>query len=185
MTVQLHGIHLISFVGRQGSGKTHLGKTLAHTLSCGRIEVSDVVRSLNKGLSRKDLPATAKKTAKNPEWLGEKVSECLAHVRDEKGGQVLVLTGCRERALHKYLEKCGLTLHMYEIHAEPFTRCERVLRMGKVKSEVEFLDHEVRETKMGIKQVLDDARTRVITTDTTDASDLVNQVIKHFNGKKP
>lgn len=177
------GLQLVSFVGRQGSGKTLLGKKLAHALSVGRVEVSDVVRKLNKGLSREELPGTAKRTAKEPDWLVNAVQEEILRVREECGGKIVVLSGVRERTLHKGLKHFGASIWSFEVTCPAITRCERLHRLGKVSTVEEFLAHEMRETQMGIRQVLKDAPVRVLTDDTSDPDTLIKPILSKLKDK--
>jgi cytidylate kinase len=172
----LTGFHIISFVGRQGSGKTFLGRKLAHLLECERIEVSDIVRSLHSGKKRSELPDTAELTKQDPDWLGRSVGEGVFEACKRK--PYVVLTGVRELAVHAYLTKRGATIYSFELTSDPFTRCERLLRLRKIDSEEEFLDHEISENKMNIQAVLDEARIRIITSDRSDADELIQQTLK-------
>lgn len=182
MTDLLAGHQVVSLVGRQGAGKSFLGGKLAALLHCGRVEVSDVVKSLYKNLPREELPLTSMATAENADWLGELVAENILVARERSGSPaIVVLTGARETQVHRFLERNGAATKVVEIYCNPFTRCDRLIRDGKVKNEAEFLAHEARESDMGIVNVLSERYARVHTSELSDPDDLMRKLLTSLN----
>lgn len=167
----LKGLKIVSIVGRQGSGKSTIGKYLAKSLRTIHVETSDVVRSLNKNLTRAELPSTGKKTKKDPEWLGKAIAEQVL-----SGDDTAVLTGAREHQVHKYLVKQGAVVKVIELVSDPVLRYQRLLLLGKVKNATEFLTHEIAETRLGVQDVMDRAPFRAETTEDTEPKVLAQAI---------
>lgn len=169
--------HVISLVGYQGSGKTTIGKSLAARYGCSHLEMSEIVRAIHTGLSRDELPRTAEKTRTDPDWLAELVHKLIL---EESKNSVVVLTGVREPQIHKYLLAHDIQLHSFEIKAPAGLRYYRLLDLKKVSNAEQFLNHEVDETSMGLREVMDKARYAVITSEESSPRALAQAMKKRL-----
>lgn len=163
---------VISLVGYQGSGKSTLSQILAKLYGWDFLEISSVVRAVHTGLSRDELPETAKKTKTDPNWLSDVIYSMI--VKGKSPG--VVLSGVREPQIHKYLTGKGLTLHDVEVKAHPALRYDRLLELQKVSNAEQFLNHEIDELAMGLRKVMRDAKYSIWTSDETDPRRLARAV---------
>lgn len=166
----------LSLVGKQGSGKSTLGSKLARNLGTERIEISDVVKELVANKKREQLAESGVRTRKEPDWLAMPVYEKMFPVFNA-GKQTVVLTGVRELAIHKYLQRKGLYVLPIDITARPMVRYLRVLELEKVLNPIEFLDQELREKRLGIDEVCDAAKYEIETSPETDPDKIVRSLI--------
>jgi dephospho-CoA kinase len=163
----LNGIHVLSLIGRQGTGKTTTGRQISEDMGCLHIEASDVVRSVvaraGKSTRREDLPESNKRTAEEPEWLGNAVAEVfdescsiLKRNRVKPGTDLglLVLTGAREVEVHETLEQHGAHVFTVALDAPKLTRYERLKLLGKASSYEYFENQDHAEGEIGLDLLL-------------------------------
>lgn len=173
---------LVSFVGRQGAGKSTIAAGLADVLRTGHIEVSDVVKDLYNDLPRELLPSTGRRTESEPDWLGKAVHKALIEKAEIWERDLLVLSGVREQAVHEYLGK-QFDLYSFEIVADPEIRFQRLSVLWKVRSGKEFIEHEIRETGLGVQEVMDKAPFRIPTSQETQPDYIVKAIIRALSVK--
>lgn len=173
---------VLSLVGKQGSGKTTLGKKLARNLGTRHIETSDVVKSLHTDKERHELPETGKRTRDEPDWLAAPLYDEIYPVFNE-GKQTVVLTGVREVEVHSYLQRRGLYLLVIDVLTEPSVRYTRLRRLEKVKNVHEFLDQELGERALGIDEVADSARIELKTSEQSKPDAIVRKLISHITSE--
>lgn len=147
---QLSGVHVISFIGVQGSGKSTIAQGVAANYRCQHLEASDVVRDLYGNLERKDMPATNVRTATEPDWLANAIADRMTQ-------DYVVLSGVREREVHAELKLMGATLRIIKLWAPEQERFARLLANGKCKTYVEFMEHGYNEMNIGLAELLADS----------------------------
>lgn len=167
---------VLSLVGKQGAGKSTIGDRLARYLRTEHIETSDVVRDLNEGKTREELPETGKLTKDDPTWLGEPLYERLQPVFDS-GKQTAVLTGVREVEVHEHLRKRGIKLVIVDVTSDPQLRYTRLIELGKVDNANQFLEQELREKELGVNEVIDSSKYEMTTTEGSNPDKLVRALI--------
>lgn len=170
------GIHIVSFVGYQGSGKSLLGRKLARHLCTEHIETSDIVKAEHEGLTRAELSSTGEKTKVDPDWLGREMMSEVERVVKEQNRTVAVISGVREQEVHKYLQRQKIVVWPVEVNAEAAVRYARVIRLNKVKTTEAFLDQEFRERELGLPEVLKTCKFAISTSETTDPQELIEAV---------
>lgn len=163
---------LISFVGFQGSGKTTLGKILADSLSVEHFEASGIVRNTTGVTERSELPATGKRTKKDPTWLGKAVYTALYP------DAVTVMSGVREQEVHDYLAGRDIDVHAFEVVAPAEIRFNRLFHLNKVSSAKDFIEQELREIELGVKQVMDTAQYTIPTSPSTNPNAICRVIVK-------
>lgn len=154
---QLHGVNVISLVGRQGSGKSTVGSMIAKELNLSHIETSDTVKKHVNNAKRSELPKTGRFTKDNNIWLAKPVAIELVKALKDKAKNSIILTGVREVEVHQYLERIGANIHAIEMQAYPEVRFDRLVSGKKVSSASEFLEHEIAESALGVQKVIDGA----------------------------
>lgn len=169
---------VISIVGKQGTGKSTIAKRVAQNLSTQYIETSDVVAAeIDNAIPRKDMTVTRYKTQTDPDWLGKAVYERIFPMYKPRV-RTVVLSGVREVEVHKYLLRRQLKIIPIEVVCDPDTRCKRLLDLGTVRSVEHFVDQDLEERKMGLDEVLDQARFTITTSDATSPSTLARGIVK-------
>lgn len=163
---------LISFVGFQGSGKTTLGKILADSLNSEHFEASGIVRNTTGVTERSELPATGKRTKKDPTWLGKAVYTAI--YPDE----VSVVSGVREQEVHDYLETQNIDIHIFEVVAPAEVRFDRLFKLQKVSSAQDFIEQELREIELGVKDVMTAAQYTIPTSPKTNPNAICRVILK-------
>lgn len=160
----LHGIQVLSLIGRQGTGKTTIGHQVSEAKGCLHIEASDVVRSI-VGVStrREDLPESNQRTKNDPTWLGDAVAETFdescsilrrSRVRPGTDLKLLVLTGTREIEVHETLEQHGAHVFCVALDAPAFIRYERLKELRKAPSYEYFQNQDHAEGEIGLDLLL-------------------------------
>ena len=167
MMALLNGIQVLSVIGRQGSGKTTIGKQVAEASGCLHIEASDVVRSVvarqGKSTKREDLPESNKRTRTEPDWLGNAIAEVFdesrtilqrSRVKPGTDLQLLVLTGAREVEVHETLETHGAHVFTVALDAPRIARYERLQANRKATSWEYFENQDHAEGEIGLDILL-------------------------------
>lgn len=175
---------VLSFVGKQGAGKSTIAKYVSELLSTGKIETSDIVKKIYHNLSRSELPSTGKRTKTDPNWLARALERELKEEIRHQNSDIVVLSGVREIEIHKYFLSKRFTLHSFEVIAAPEVRYTRLLEMHKVRNAEEFLDQERRELTLGVAKVEEEAAFRIPTSPNTEPSELAASVVKRLREKK-
>lgn len=168
---------ILSVVGEQGAGKTTIGQKLARYLETDHIETSGVVRALTeKEYDKKDLASTKERTKEDPNWLGEAIYERIVESL-EKDLTSVVVTGVREVEVHEYLRRRNLDVLGIDVVADPDIRCFRLIELGKIKDEKDFIEQELRERAMGLNEVMAKSSFQVSTSPETDADQIVRSLV--------
>lgn len=173
---------VLSLVGKQGSGKSTLGKKLARYLGTQHVETSDIVKALNRGKKRDELPSTGERTKSEPDWLAVPLYDQLFPVFN-KGKQTVVLTGVREVEVHTYLKRRGLQLLVIDITADPDVRFYRLFHLEKITSAKAFIEQDLKERALGINEVIDSASVEVRTSHTSDPDKLVRALVSKITNE--
>jgi dephospho-CoA kinase len=186
MTQVLQNKRIISLVGYQGSGKTTIGQRVARNYSSKRVEISTLVKTLTKdSLVREELPSTYKWTEENPTWLSSYLIDLLNNYFTAKPDKNLViLSGVREQILHDELVKAGAQVFVCAIYAPPIDRYKRLVELGKVHTEEEFINHEMSEKEMGLGEVIANADYTITSHEGTSASKLASVVRQEARERK-
>lgn len=169
----LSGYQIISLVGYQGSGKSTVGKLLAHLLNCRHVETSAVVKKVTGVEKRENLASTGKQTKIDPDWLGSAVAEHVV----QASKKLVVLTGVRERAVHEFLISFAKQVDIIELTSPPELRFDRVKELGKVSTAAEFIEQELKEKELGLEDVICNATYQIPTTEKTDPVDIARAIV--------
>lgn len=169
---------IISLVGRQGSGKTTLGKELAKFLQCPHVEASGVVREECGELARTDMPSTNKRSEEEPRWLADAMRKHFSNTK-----KAVVVTGVREPHIHEIWEEDGDELVSFQVLCDAEVRFQRLLENGKCSSAKEFIEHELNEMALGVLQLEFLAPYQIPTSDDTDPRSIVKAAIKVMQEK--
>ena len=183
----LNGIHVLSLIGRQGTGKTTVGQLISENMGCLHIEASDVVRSVvGSHTRREDLPESNKRTAAEPAWLGNAIAETFyescailnrSRIKPGTNLELLVLTGAREVEVHETLEQHGAKVFCVALDAPTFTRYERLKEIGKAPSYEYFQNQDHAEGEIGLDILLTITQYQLKTGAFTNTSHIKNAVL--------
>lgn len=175
----LNGCRIISLVGPQGSGKSTIGQRLSSAITAPHIEASEFAKKITGTNVRSELPgATEKFTAKDPDWLGRGIELRIKELAKD----LVILTGVRERNVHLYLASQGANIYIYELDAPMPLRYDRLLSLKKVSNADEFIRQELREMKLGVWDVCNDATYRIPNDDDTSTKEIARAIAKSFLG---
>lgn len=174
----LSGIHILSLVGRQGAGKSSIGHGLAVQVEVPHIEASSVVRKVYGDIPRDKMPETNKRTATEPDWLGNAIA---SEILDHHDASYVIVTGAREREVHDTLLQLGASLQVIEIYADQQQRYDRHLGV-KCSNEAEFLLHEDNEASIGLDELLAKCPFQLDTTHSPTIEHSVNLLRSTFLG---
>lgn len=164
---------IVSIVGRQGAGKSTVGKYLAEIFGVVHIETSYIVRSLFKDiLRREELASTGQRTEKDPNWLGRAIEE---EIKDEGA---VILTGVREKEVHQYLKSQGAQVRIIVLQCPAVERYLRLRNLHKVESPKDFIEQEIREDMLGIKGTMQNAELIIQTNVLDTAEETVERIRK-------
>lgn len=158
---QLAGVHILSLIGQQGSGKTTLGQLLSGRLNAEHIEASEVVRDLRGNLQRSEMHTTNDRTKDDPTWLGDAIATRIDSFK-------VILTGVREVEVHRTLEQLGTTVTPIILTAPTQERYKRLLDNKKVTSYGEFTKDGQAELDIGLSLLLEGPYPSVMTTHYTE-----------------
>lgn len=184
MEKTLKGFTIVSLAGAQGSGKSTLGTALAKYIKTTHIETSAVVqRVLDYEVDRDSLWMTRMFTRDNPDWLAEEISKKILRWQPEVKKKTFVLSGVREAEVHKGLRRAGARLYIFEITADPQLRFDRLKDLGKVSSAEHFLNKELNERKLGLAEVIKQAKFRVETKSEVGYDKVMREIHKTLLNK--
>lgn len=163
---------VISLVGKQGTGKSTIGKKTAASLETSHVETSDMVAQVVTGVPRKSLTSTRIRTQEDPDWLGRITYEWIMGMYKAYETRTMVLTGVREVEVHRYLQKKQLKIISVEIVSPPHIRLERLMELGTIKSTAHFLNQDLAERAMGLDEVCGQATYQIHTDNETSPGKL-------------
>lgn len=174
IVVSRPGIQIVSIIGRQGVGKTHVGKYLAATTGARHIEASSVVKEVCGDLPRERMPATNRRTASEPTWLGDAIYNRIdGYTFSKTIPKTIIISGIREVEVHQTLaEKYKLRLFIIALSAPAEIRFERLKNLGKCENLDQFIRHEFNEIGIGLDKVLESAHAKYSTV-ANDPNDVV------------
>ena len=149
------------YLGKIGSGKSHVAKAFAEKLSRADIphlfiEVSDLVKQTaseyhGPNPTREQLQALKEKLKANPNWLLDAILNLISRSNDD----IIIISGLREKWILEQIEKKYGTARIAIVEADEELRMKR-----RQLSPEEFKTAEERDKKIGVDELIDSVRHR-------------------------